>query len=77
VIQFVKTFFSSISGISEKIYRIAKITLSLFVNDAMQSFSFRQPKRKKSLGARSGLEVGSATRSAFADSIISEESREL
>jgi hypothetical protein len=38
VIQFVNTFFSAISGISEKICRIAKIRSSLVVNDVSRSF---------------------------------------
>jgi hypothetical protein len=53
MISFRNKFSSTISGIFEKICRLAKMRSSLVVNDVPRSFSFRQPKRKKSLGARS------------------------
>jgi hypothetical protein len=49
------TFFSTISGISEKICRIEKIGSSLAVSDVPRSFSFREPKKKNSLGVRFDL----------------------
>jgi hypothetical protein len=77
LIQFMNTFLATIFGISKQIYRIAKIRSSLLVNDVPRNFSFRGPKRKKSLGAKSKLADGRDTLWAFADSIFSEEGREL
>jgi hypothetical protein len=60
VIHIVNTFFRTGSGMPYNIWRIAKIRLSVVVNDIPRAFSFRQPNRKESLGARLGYTMDAA-----------------